>query len=83
MGIVWFLMFMVFIRNLLVFEVLYTTEALEGSIDHDCQPCAQGLTLLHAVRSKNNASTFLNNASQHVPEVTPCGGVHASGGFIQ
>ena len=67
----------------LVLEVLDTAQALEGAIDHYCQPCAQGLALLHAVRSKNNASTFLNNASQHIPEVASCGGVHASGGFIQ
>lgn len=32
----------------LALEVLWTAEALELTVDHHRQPCAQGLTLLHA-----------------------------------
>ena len=63
--------------------MLYATKALKGSVDHDGQPRAQSLTLLHAVRGEDNAPSLLNNASQYVPEVAPCGGVHASGGLVQ
>ena len=67
----------------LVLEVLYATKTLEWSIDHDGQPRAQSLALLHAVRGEDNAPSLLNNASQHIPEVAPCGGIHASGGLVQ
>ena len=63
--------------------MLDTSKALEGSVDHDGEPCAQCLTLLHTVRRQNNASPFLYDASQDVPEVASGGWVHASGRLIQ
>ena len=37
----------------LALQVLRTPEALELTIDHHCQPGAQGLTLLHAGEGKH------------------------------
>ena len=67
----------------LVLEMLDAAQALEGAIDHDGQSSAQCFTLLHTVRSQDNTSAFLDDASQYVPKVASGCGVHAGSGLIQ
>ena len=43
---------------LLVLEMLNSSQTLKFSIDHDSQPSAQGLTLLHAAEYWSHDQTF-------------------------
>ena len=67
----------------LVLQVSDGPEALELTVDHDGEPGAEGLALLHAVAGQDDALPGRLDLLYDPPEVPPRHGVHPSAGLVQ
>ena len=66
-----------------VLEVLDGAETLELTIDHDPQPGAQSLALLHAVGGQHHGLPCPHHLQHGVPQEPPGPGVHPGGRLVQ
>lgn len=61
----------------LILQVLQRPEAVEPPVDHDGEPRAQRLALLHAVWRQHDAAARQHRLAYTAPHQTLGGGVHA------
>ena len=66
-----------------VLQVLDGAQTLELTIDHDAQPRAEGLALLHAVGGQHHRLPAPHHLQDGVPQEPPGPGVHPTGGLVQ
>ena len=56
--------------------MLYTSQALEGTIDHNGDSTTERFTLLHTVRGQHDRPAVLQDVVNTVPQGAPSLGIH-------
>ena len=67
----------------LVLQVAHRPEALELPVDHDGEPGAERLALLHAVGGQHHGLPASHHLQHGVPQEPPGPGVHPGGRLVQ
>ena len=62
--------------------MLRRAQTLEPSVDHDAQPGAESLTLLHAVGREDHGLPAPDHLQNAIPQETTRARIHAGGRFV-